>query len=1293
MGLDLHSLPGALETLKRLTFPVRSDCLDELTRVAAVLAPALEDASPAPEAVRAAHTVADLLSGCCESLSGSRQAVLASLKGLLLLGRPGWLAASAQVQTWRNPAEMLGGRAESLGAEARFYLLHELLRRHWTLERSVSVWARAVLETLGEAPPRDILKALGVLDRLGDTPAFPLRETLLRGSFRNWLERLLRDPLSGDELAEAARAVRGLGHPDMSRRLARLVATHPERSTAEVMEILSRCLEAGETALSQAVRAVLKVARNGRVAHCMDILIGINWPRTGQALALFCRKDPGLRRAMAARAATLPEAAFENFLEAFKPEVRPAILAETLAFIARADTDFLRACLAVEAGSEGLPEALDRYLERMETRPDAVARASAAQAARESGDPAAPRKGLFSMLLGEKRPELGETLVHARMLKDKNFGGAELTGAVVEERTLQNVVLTGAAFDEVSLIKCRLLGVDFAGARLRKTVFQDCLLSGVRFEGAVLEQCRFSGCVLEGCDFSGAMLEGGGLDGCDLSHCRFGEASLEGCAWNESEGRHLGLAGASLRQAAFTATDLEASDFSLAALESCRFEGVLFTDCLLRDTAVLNCSFVECRTVDCLFPGCRVRESDALEPALLQARADTLRRRLLEAQTIRLELPPEEGTALHGPAVRRWVRQWALGRFERRMLGDNARRQRLALRRMTPGQAEFFRLLPWLLHSRHFETRDAIENVPSCVLAGYRPDLETLRLARKHFAGVTPPETQARPVLLEAVYAMGSLGSIAQTDASDMDIWVCYDPEGVGPAEDARLRRKLEAVAAWAQAGFGAEVHFFLMSLPSVRANDFGFSDSESAGTAQALLLKEEFYRTALRVAGKEPLWWLTPPGADRETWESYGLAASRSPLLGPGRVVDLGRLDAVPPEEFFGASLWQIVKGLHSPYKSVMKLGLLEKYAGRDASGELMLCDQIKDAVTRRSPAWQADPYTVLFRNLRDYYRSLDDQEAVDLLTESFTLKAGIGSFDVSLGFPCVEEERSFLTFLSGKEEISEEAVRGLGQTWSFARSMTAGATLSRFLIKTYERIQERLEQGGERAGARISPEDLTRLGRKIQANFAPRKHKVERVPFLDLSGHLFPEFYFEAEKAPGRRTVWLARGQEAGSGKISSKDMQVLRKDTDPALLLAWLVVNGLYSPSTHVHGERSIAPMSVDDLKKSLQALYEFFPRESTFEVDMEETLRPERVTRAFFILNLAVPQDAQKIVTASVVYATNWGEVFCLTVRNPDQKILKQASSFLRDVLPQPLPQPPEMGLYIPRKSQCPRIRLL
>lgn len=1290
MNSNAQAASEAAVSLRRLVAAFKPDSLSEMVRLADVLARALEADPRDPDALRAAAEAACLLAGTCEDLTGSVPSAQAGLKALLGLGRPGWLAAAAFVQARRIAVEHLTALVEGLPGRLRLFLLHELLRRHWRLDKPLLAWIREPLEAVERIAPREILDFLGVLDSLGDTPAFPLRESLLRGPFRGWLADSLKEALAEEDLLRAARAVCGLGDPELSGALARHVAAHPGPASAAVMEVLSRCLEAGGDVLVQAVQAVLKDARNGRVAHCMDILIGVGWPKTGQALALFHRKEPSTRRALTARAATLPEAAFESFLAAFPAAGRPAIEAEALAAIARADTDFLRRCLLAEAGEAGLPEALERYLERMAERSAPLA----SVAAQEAEDQTAKKKGLLSKLMGGKRPELAETLAYPRTIQGADFSGATLSRAVVEERTLTEVNLSGAVFERVNFRKCRFVRVDLAGALLDRVQFADCEFLDVRFEGARLSECVFEDTSLEGCVFSGAVLENGGLNNSRLLRCLFSEARVSGWSLRRSEGRQLCLAGLGLEQAAFSAVTLEAADFSLAVLDSCRFEGLELRDCQFTAARIRDCSFVECRTLDCLFPDCRLLDSDVLEPALLQVRADTLRRRLKEAESAKIELPPAEGAAFYGPALRRWVRQWAMGRFERRMLAHNARRLELARWRMTPGQADFFRLLPLLLDSGLFEAREDIENVPPCRVAGYSPDLETLRLAEEHFPGITPPPAASEPLSVEAVYTIGSLGSIAQTPTSDMDVWVCYEPEGVGPAEDARLRRKLEQMALWAQSEFGAEVHFFLMTLDEVRANDFGLSDKESAGSAQALLLKEEFYRTALRVAGKELLWWLTPPGADPGAWEDFRRSAQESPLLGRARVTDLGRLDRVPAEEFFGASLWQIVKGLHSPYKSVLKLGLLEKYAGQDDAGGVLLCDQIKDAVTRRhSEARLADPYTVLFRNLRDYYQGIGDSDAVSLLTDAFTLKAGIADFDYAFGFPSVPEEMSFLAFLLDDREVTRETAQGLDRSWSFARAMKAGATVSRFLINTYQRIQSRLEEAGSRGGVRISPEDLTRLGRQIQANFAPRKHKVERVPFLDLSAHYFPEFYFEAEKAPGKRPVWLVRGQESGRGKVSSKGMQILRKDADPAMLLTWLVVNGIYSPATHVHGDRSVAPMSVEDLKKILQVLHEFFPHEEIFEMDMEETLRPERVTRAFFLPNLGVPQEVQKVAVVSVVYATNWGELFCRTVPNPDAKLLKQASAFLHDILPQSTPEPPEMGLYLPKKSQCPRIRLI
>ena len=64
---------------------------------------------------------------------------------------------------------------------------------------------------------------------------------------------------------------------------------------------------------------------------------------------------------------------------------------------------------------------------------------------------------------------------------------------------------------------------------------------------------------------------------------------------------------------------------------------------------------------------------------------------------------------------------------------------------------------------------------------------------------------------------------------------------------------------AWALVRFKIHVTFFLMDIFKARDNDFGGSTHESSGSAMARLLKEEFYRTMIHVAGRLPLWTALP--------------------------------------------------------------------------------------------------------------------------------------------------------------------------------------------------------------------------------------------------------------------------------------------------------------------------------------------------------------------------------------------------------------------------------------------------
>ena len=72
-------------------------------------------------------------------------------------------------------------------------------------------------------------------------------------------------------------------------------------------------------------------------------------------------------------------------------------------------------------------------------------------------------------------------------------------------------------------------------------------------------------------------------------------------------------------------------------------------------------------------------------------------------------------------------------------------------------------------------------------------------------------------------------------------------------------RRKCQAISDWA-ATQSCEAHFHLVDpthfAQGARENTLGIED---CGTTQHYLLLDEFYRTAILLGGRFPLWWLVP--------------------------------------------------------------------------------------------------------------------------------------------------------------------------------------------------------------------------------------------------------------------------------------------------------------------------------------------------------------------------------------------------------------------------------------------------
>ena len=113
--------------------------------------------------------------------------------------------------------------------------------------------------------------------------------------------------------------------------------------------------------------------------------------------------------------------------------------------------------------------------------------------------------------------------------------------------------------------------------------------------------------------------------------------------------------------------------------------------------------------------------------------------------------------------------------------------------------------------------------------------------------------------LLIGGYAVGYYGYPRAT--SDLDIWVCHSPD-LNAEEIQLLKQKCDALSENAKA-VALDCHFFLMNAENFRNGIAEDLSSEASGSTQHVLLLDEFYRTALWLAGRLPLWWLVP--AERE--------------------------------------------------------------------------------------------------------------------------------------------------------------------------------------------------------------------------------------------------------------------------------------------------------------------------------------------------------------------------------------------------------------------------------------------
>ena len=334
---------------------------------------------------------------------------------------------------------------------------------------------------------------------------------------------------------------------------------------------------------------------------------------------------------------------------------------------------------------------------------------------------------------------------------------------------------------------------------------------------------------------------------------------------------------------------------------------------------------------------------------------------------------------LSAPALNEGTGRQVLQQLRGRFLSVNQGRLARAMEGLAPRQQALLNLLALLFHINHPLLPGYVSACTPAGVSGYEPDATTLAAAGHLIRDFSCSMGNSCPLQpIHGLFLMGSLGTLAQTDQSDMDVWICLAPD-LSDAAVSALRKKCRRLEAWATSQ-GCEAHFFLI--------DAQLRNDEGDEPRQRLLL-DEFYRTAIWLAGRTPLWWWVPVHEEARYAEfAGGLLDVRA--VGRNETIDLGHLAHIAPGEFLGAGLWQLFKGIESPYKSLLKLLLIEVYASEHPQVNCLSLDFKQSVYANQLDLDELDPYVVVYRRIERYLKGRAELQRLELVRRSLYLKVG---------------------------------------------------------------------------------------------------------------------------------------------------------------------------------------------------------------------------------------------------------------------------------------------------------------
>ncbi|MDH2924802.1 adenylate cyclase class 1 [Nicoletella semolina] len=555
-----------------------------------------------------------------------------------------------------------------------------------------------------------------------------------------------------------------------------------------------------------------------------------------------------------------------------------------------------------------------------------------------------------------------------------------------------------------------------------------------------------------------------------------------------------------------------------------------------------------------------------------------------------------------------------------------------------------FSLLPILLHYNHPALVAYTPNAPHGI-AHFLPNADQ----SSYLATLFDEPHYYYSTAFDGLYAMGSFGSITQTSLSDLDIWLCYSR----PFSDAQLtalKEKIVKIQQWGQS-LRVEINLYLMNPSEFKTHRYTSElNEEHSGSAQHYFLLDEFYRSAVRLAGK-PILWLHLP----ETSLPYQVLVDQAVAAHIIRLeewVDFGDLNNLSAGEYFGATLWQLYKGIENPYKSAIKILLLESYA-EVYPNTTLISRQLKKQLFSEDQACNFDPnlfdpYLAMLEQATHYLENCKEFARLDCLRQCFYIKAIEQQTD-----PRKRQKLRALAYTWHWQENDIQLLEMRSQ-WKIKQAMRHQKMLIEQLLQSYRNLIRFARK--YQIDPSIMPQDTDILARKLYSVFEVLPGKITLIN--DKIGQNLAEdevTFIEVIDTGSAKAGWYLVNNAPSMPYDPAKRYVQHQKSLNK--LVAWAYFNGLITAETQLHIVSQCVNLS--KLRQFITDLRNSFPIKAPT-MDYMDFYHPNEIRNLILAVNLTCDP------TIEIPARTEFSAINLLNLSTSDYPIIGSISLIYRNM---------------------------